>query len=76
MPGLPPKNRAGTWGTGLQRSYRVGEPAWLRFAEPQVNLLSHDHIPADAEFETAAHTFQPGLKYLLGYGSRDKGRRW
>ena len=38
-----------------------------------MNLLRHDHIPVDAEFETAAHTFQPGLKYLLGYGSREPG---
>jgi hypothetical protein len=31
------------------------------------------YIPADAQFETAAHTFQPGLKYLLGYGGREQG---
>ena len=40
---------------------------WLRFAEQQANLLRHDHIPVDTEFETAARTFQSGLKYLLGY---------
>jgi hypothetical protein len=44
---------------------------WLRFAEQQVNLLRHDRV--DAEFETAAHTFQPSLKYLLVYGSREPG---
>jgi hypothetical protein len=63
--------RAGLRPTLLQRFYRVGERALSRFAEQQVNVLRHDHIPADAQFETAAHTFQPRLKYLLGYGSRE-----
>jgi hypothetical protein len=73
LPATSWRARAASRLTLLQRFYRVGEPALLRFAEQQANVLRHDHIPVDAEFETAAHTFQPGLTIRLGFGSREQG---
>ena len=40
----------------LQRLESIGEHSALGFADQQVNMLGHDHIPVDAKPETASHT--------------------
>ena len=40
----------------LQRLESIGEQAALGFADQQVNMLGHDHIPVNAKSETASHT--------------------
>jgi hypothetical protein len=50
----------------LQRLESIGEHTALGFADQQVNMLGHDHIPVDAKPETASHTLQRGLENSLG----------
>jgi len=42
----------------LQRLKRIGQRMPLRFAEQEVNMLWHDHIPVNLKAETATHPLQ------------------
>ena len=40
----------------LQRLQRIGQRIFFGFAEQQVNMVRHDHVPVNLKFETATHS--------------------
>ncbi len=42
----------------LQRLQRIGERIPLRFAEQEVDMLRHDHVPVNMKLEAAPYALQ------------------